>query len=201
MGKPSNRKNKSPRPAPAARRRRSQPPARANARPQAGAGPAGEPGDSLAAGRGVAVPISRNGSGPQPAPGPPRRQRTALFNVTIVLAVATIVLLLGLAALYVFRKPLFAGNLFPVVLHNDGAVPVDVLQCGTNCTAKDLPTRLDPGGSIQVAAADDGLVTYYLHSLSGAVTGCLPLEFTRRQSGVTVQTSQAEPCPGTPITP
>jgi hypothetical protein len=201
MGKPSNRKNKPSRSASAARRRRSQPAARANARPHAGTGTASEPGAAVEAGRGVAVPISRNGSGPEPAPEQARRQRTALFNVTIVLTIANIVLLLGLGALYLFRKPLFAGHLFPVVLHNDGAVTVNVLECGTNCTAKDLPTRLDPGATVQVAASDDGLVTFYLHSLSGGVTGCLPLEFSRRKSGVTVQTSQAEPCPGRPITP
>ncbi|HWD07496.1 MAG TPA: hypothetical protein VHA57_00230 [Actinomycetota bacterium] len=142
----------------------------------------------------------RNGDSPDPPEL--RRRRTPLFNVSLVVAVAILAFSVLFLAGYLFRNALFSNPLFPVTLHNDGAAAVDVRGCGTNCTSADVPYRLNPGGSVQVAAEDNGEVTFYLHDpTTGAVTGCLPLKFARKVTGVTIQTSQAETCPGVPLTP
>lgn len=144
----------------------------------------------------------RNGNSPDP-PEREVRSRTPLFNISIIVTVATLLFVVALVALFLFRSALFGSSFFPVTLHNDGTAAVVVRGCGTNCTGGDVPFLLNPGKSVQVAANSTGEVTFYLHAAStaggGAVIGCLPLEFTRKISGVTIQTSQAEACPGTPL--
>jgi hypothetical protein len=151
-----------------------------------------------------AVPVGRNGNTPDPPEGAEvrmRRRRTPVFNLFLILAAAAIVIPVLITAFFYFAGlgP-FASDLFPVTLQNDGTAAVVIKDCGTNCTAADAPYTLDPGTKVQVAASDQGLVTFYLHDASGAVTGCLPLEFHRKVSGVIINTSRAETCPGAPIT-
>lgn len=152
------------------------------------------------------TPISRNGNSPEHGPGAepaaPGRRRSALFNLFIALAIAAFVLpaiVIGVA--YFADLGPFKSPLFPVSLYNDGSAPVVVRDCGTDCTSSHQPYTLDPGKSVQVGASDNGDITrYYLHDVStGAVIGCLPLEFHQKVSGLTIHTSQAETCPGNPL--
>lgn len=151
------------------------------------------------------APVSRNGNSPDPTGGAPvryKRQRTPVFNLFLILAAAAVVVPVVIVAFaFVLGLGPFASDLFPVNIHNDGPAAVVIKDCGTNCTATDEPYTLLPGKAVSVAASDRGLVTFYLHDPStGQVTGCLPLEFHAKVSGAAFDTSQAEACPGSPLT-
>lgn len=148
--------------------------------------------------------ITTNGTSPQSpggSGGPPvRRKRSALitfFLVGTILAVVAPVIAYGIAVL-THAGP-FGDNVFPVTLHNDTDQTLVVRTCGANCTAQYQSVSLAPGNSITVGATTGKMTRYYLHASTGALLGCLPLKYPKPLTGVTVQTSQQEACPGNPL--
>ena len=91
------------------------------------------------------------------------------------------------------------GGGFNVAVHNDGPAPL-TLRCSDNCIRGTLGGVLTPGSLEQVVVSSAaGLTRYQVLDAAQMVVGCLPL--TRAVEGVVVQTSQAEPCPGTALNP
>lgn len=145
-----------------------------------------------------------NGTSPQnPAGGPGlpvRRKRSPLitfFIVGTILAVVAPFLAYGIAVLT--RAGPFGDNVFPVILHNDTDQTLVVRTCGDHCTPAYQSVSLAPGDSITVGASTGQMTRYYLHSSTGALLGCLPLKYPKPLTGVTVQASQQEACPGNPL--
>lgn len=92
-----------------------------------------------------------------------------------------------------------SGGTFQVGLRNDSAATVSLSTCASGCASVAV---LTPGSLTEVAASDRGTVTrYYLLDATGAATGCLPLRFTKAETGLMLLTSQAVACPGSPISP
>lgn len=148
------------------------------------------------------TPIGRNGSSADtPDDGPWVRRRSPLITVVVLLTAAAVVapfLAVGIA--WVTHSGPFAHTIFPVTVHNDGNAAVVVRACGANCTKTDQAVTLQPGAGVLVGAANNGSVSrYYLHDVTGTVIGCLPLVYHQTYTSLTVQTSAAEPCPGSPL--
>jgi hypothetical protein len=148
--------------------------------------------------------IATNGTSPQNVLGtgspPVRRKRSALmtfFIVGTILAVVAPVLAYGIALL-THAGP-FGDNVFPVTLHNDTQQTLVVRTCGDNCTPQYQSVSLAPDNSVRVGATTGQMTRYYLHDSTGALLGCLPLKYPKPLTGVTVQASQQEACPGNPL--
>lgn len=89
---------------------------------------------------------------------------------------------------------------FSIQVRNDGVDTRTVRTCAGSCPAGSPSLVLTPGSSASLSVSSRGVVQrFYVVDSTGSVSGCLPLLFTRQVSNVTVLTSQAEPCPGTPL--
>lgn len=148
------------------------------------------------------TPVGRNGNSPDTPDGvPPTRRRSPLITLFLLLTGAAVVApFIAVGVAFVTHSGPFAHTIFPVTVHNDGSAAVVVRGCGGNCTTKDQAVTLQPGGAVQVGATNNGSMSrYYLHDVTGTVLGCLPLVYHHTATGVSVQTSEAETCPGSPL--
>ena len=142
--------------------------------------------------------VPRTPDGPPPQPAAPR---SPLFKLILYLVLIAFIVpvLAGVIAALAHLGP-FANHLFPVTVHNDTSATVVVRACSTTCLPGDQSVELKPGGKVDVGVSDGAQVTpFYLHDPDGALLSCLPLQAARRVTGAVVQVSQAESCPGTPI--
>lgn len=89
---------------------------------------------------------------------------------------------------------------FSIQVRNDEVNTLTVRTCARGCASGSPSLVLTPGASAQLSVSSKGVVSrFYVIDSTGSVSGCLPLLFTRKVSNVTVLTSQAEACPGSPL--
>lgn len=89
---------------------------------------------------------------------------------------------------------------FSVQVRNDGVDTLTVRTCAGGCPAGSPSLVLTPGASAQLSVSSQGAMNrFYVVDSTGSVSGCLPLRFTHKVANVTVLTSQAEACPGSPL--
>lgn len=155
------------------------------------------------------TPPSTNGSSPQAgrpssagAPAPDEGRHSPLLRAVFYLVLIAFVLpvLAGVIAAVAHLGP-FANHIFPVTLHNDTTATVLVRACSTHCIPADQSVTLKPGDRVDIGVSDGAEVShYYLHDpANDALTACLPVQASRKVTGVVVEISRAESCPGTPL--
>jgi hypothetical protein len=94
---------------------------------------------------------------------------------------------------------------FPITFLNDSNHKVFLKLClDTDCHHFGYSHEWDPGEPAQenaVAAPGTLLTRWRAEDQTGRTLGCLPLNFNHKLKGVTVQISEAVPCPGSIAVP
>jgi hypothetical protein len=110
---------------------------------------------------------------------------------------AAIVAVAVLAGCQIVDDP--TSHSFPITFLNDTRHSIDLNLClDPNCKHFGYSHRWKPAESAQENATTGSGITRWLveDAATQRTLGCLPLQFTRKKSGLLVDISQRVPCPG-----